>query len=115
MGMFDKFNAGGKSVIMDGVVTDGMEFAKLSAFRNQTVKVRGFFFNKSKRYNKEQVVVVGENYLINMPDRATDQFLGIMADEEAKAGVLAGKLALKIGDEVKTDNGTTTHYDLVEV
>lgn len=110
MGIFDKYNTRG--TIMEGVETDQMDFAPLKDFCGQKVRCQGFFFTEG-RYGR-QVVVVGGGFLINMPQRAVEQFEAISNDDQALAAVLAGKLILEDIKMVDTRNGRTTAYKLTE-
>ena len=110
MGIFDKYNTRG--TIMEGVETDQMDFAPLKDFCGQKVKCQGFFFTEG-RYGR-QVVVIGGGFLINMPQRAVEQFEGIANDEQALNAVLKGKLMLTEIKMVDTRNGKTTAYKLTE-
>lgn len=111
--MFNELNNGRKSV-KDGIDTKSMEFASISNFVGKTVKVDGFFFTKKGKYG-EQVVVVGNGYLINMPKRAVEQFKLIYNDDTMLNAVLDGKLCLTDIKPISTNNGDTTAYTLTDV
>ena len=92
--MFNFENLNLRRTVKEGIDTNEMEFRPL------------------KDYYGEQVVVVGETTLINMPKRAVEQFKQIASDEDAVKAVLDGHLII---DEIKmaeTKNGTTTIYKL---
>ena len=77
-------------------------------FEGQTVKVDGFFFTRSRRYNMDQVVVVGNGYKINMPARAVETFKAIRDNEFMLKAVLEGKLELINIKPIKAKNGNDT-------
>ena len=79
--MFNELNTQHVATVKEGIDTDSMEFKPLADFEGQTVKVDGFFFTRSKKYNVDQVVVVGNGYKINMPARAVDVFKSIRDNE----------------------------------
>lgn len=105
---FEKLNL--RRTVKESIDTNEMEFKPLKDYCGQTVKCNGFFFTDGK-YG-EQVVVVGETTLINMPKRAVEQFKQISADDEAVKAVLDGKLVLTDIKMAETKNGTTTIYKL---
>lgn len=107
MGFFDKFNKG-QATVREGINTRDMEFRPLKDFVGREIVVDGFFFTEGK-YG-EQVVVVGAGYLINMPERATEEFKDMKADKEALELILSGKLKLVNLHMIDTKNGTTVAY-----
>ena len=108
--MFESLNK--KRTVMEGVETQDMEYRKLKYFKNSTLKTKGFFFTESSMSGR-QVVVVGEEYLINMPKRAIEQFEKIENTPEMLEAVLDGKLSIEVHDEQVTRNGNKTIlYDL---
>ena len=68
--MFGELNR--KSTVREGIDTSNMEFKKLREFIGSTVNPVGFFITDGKF--GEQVVVVTEDCLINMPSYAVDTF-----------------------------------------
>lgn len=110
--MFEKFNKNVKT-IREGVNTDDMEFVKLEEFIGQTVKVDGFFFTEGN-YG-EQVVVVGNGYLINMPTRCVEDFHEIEGEEKMLYAVLNGHLALTNIREKQAKAGMTTIFDYTDI
>lgn len=109
--MFESLNK--KSTIMNGVNTEGMEFRKLKEFPNTVIPVKGFFFCKGAR-GGEQVVVISDKYMLNMPNRAVEQFKEIKENDEMLEAVLQGKLSIAVHEERVARNGNTTiYYDLV--
>lgn len=110
--MFGELN-NNKITIREGIVTDSMDFAPISNFVGQEIKVDGFFFTTKGKYGK-QVVVVGNGYLINMPKRAVEQFETIYNNEAMLKAVLAGKLKLTGLKKITTKNGETTAYTLTD-
>ena len=109
--MFESLNR--KNTVMPGINTEGMSYRKLKEFRNSTVEVKGFFFTNNQK-SGEQVVVVSETCLINMPKRAVEQFRTIEATPEMLEAVLNGRLSLEVHDEVMTRQGNSTIlYDMV--
>lgn len=105
---FDNLNT--KSTVMVGVDTQDMVFRPLKDFCGEIIKCQGFFFTEGK-YGK-QVVVVGNGFLVNMPNRAVKQFEEIANTKEALDAVLNGKLVLKNIKMINTRNGMTTAYTL---
>lgn len=105
---FEKLNL--RRTVKEGIDTNEMEFKPLKEFCGQTLACNGFFFTDGK-YG-EQVVVVGESALINMPKRAVEQFKQIASDDEAVKAVLSGKLVITEIKMAETKNGTTTIYKL---
>ena len=98
-------------VLSDGIETDKMEFVPLKNYIGKTVKVDGFFFTKSK-YG-EQVVIVGEGFLINIPKRYTVDFKAIRDDASMLQGVLDGKLTLANIRELDSKEGKTVAFDFM--
>lgn len=108
--MFESLNR--KRTVMEGVETDEMEFKKLRDFTNQTIPCKGFFFTKNKLDDGLQVVVVTDTCLVNMPNRAVEQFITIRDNAEMLKAVLDGKLSIEVHDMVKTKRGATIAYEL---
>ena len=105
--MFEKLN-NYVNTIREGIDLQDLPFVKLDQFCGQSIKVDGFFFTVGD-YGK-QVVVVGNGYKINMPQRAVEQFEEITKDKEMLDAVLAGHL--KIVDIAKLKR--TTGYRLTD-
>lgn len=105
--MFKELNRYART-IKEGINTEDMEFKPLKEFVGKQIRVDGFFFNTGK-FGK-QVVVVGAGYLINMPERAVEQFEEIANNEVLLQGVLDGKLMLTDLKMIDTKNGTTVAY-----
>ena len=105
---FDGLNK--RSTVKEGINTQDMEFKPLKDFCGQKIKSDGFFFTDGK-YG-QQVVVVGNGYLINMPARAVEQFERIAENKDAVDEVLKGHLVLKDIKMIDTKNGETTAYTL---
>lgn len=111
--MFNELNT--NRTIKAGIDTEGMDFKPLSEWEGKVIPVDGFFFTKAGKYG-EQVVVVGNGYLINMPKRAVEQFKKIAENDNMLTAVLNGKLIIKdIKANVQTDKGVTTSYKLADV
>lgn len=111
--MFNELNHQHVATVKEGIDTDEMEFKPLADFEGQTVKVDGFFFTRSKKYNVDQVVVVGNGYKINMPGRAVDTFKAIRDNKAMLKAVFDGKLELINIKPIKAKNGNDTcAYDL---
>lgn len=106
--MFNELNTSHVATVKEGIDTDAMEFKPLVDFEGQTVKVDGFFFTRSRRYNMDQVVVVGNGYKINMPARAVETFKAIRDNEFMLKAVLEGKLELINIKPIKAKNGNDT-------
>lgn len=107
--MFESLNR--KTTVMPGISTEGMRFHKLKEFANSTIQCKGFFFTKDTLSGGQQVVVVTDTCLVNMPKRAVAQFEVIMENDAMLAAVLEGKLFIEVGDIVKTRNGATIQYN----
>ena len=73
--MFGKLNK--KSTVKEGIDTSNMKFRKLKEFT--TVNPVGFFITNGKF--GEQVVIVTEDCLINMPSYATETFKNLSAEQ----------------------------------
>ena len=97
--------------VKDGIDTEKMEFVSIKEFLGKIIKVDGFFFTKSK-YG-EQVVVVGEGKLINIPKRYTDNFKEIRNNPEQLKAVLDGKLSLGDIKEIDSKNGKTIAFTFI--
>ena len=110
--MFEKLNTF-RSTIREGIDTSNMEFAKLSEFVGHEFVVDGFFFNDGK-FGK-QVVIVGEGFLINMPERAVEVFEKVEADEEMLKAMLAGKMGITDIKPIDTKSGESTAYTFFDV
>lgn len=107
---FNFNNLNKRSTVREGIDTREMEFKPLKDFCGQKIKCDGFFFTYGK-YGK-QVVLVGNGYLINMPNRAVKQFEEIASNAEAVDAVLAGHLLIKDIKMIDTRNGKITAYTL---
>ena len=105
--MFEQLNTY-RSTVREGIDTSDMEFARLNEFVGHEFTVDGFFFNESK-FGK-QVVIVGEGYLINMPERAVKVFEQVEANEEMLQAMLAGKMGIKDIKPITTHNADSTAY-----
>ena len=110
--MFEQLNTY-RSTIREGIDTSNMVFAKLNEFVGHEFVVDGFFFNDGK-FGK-QVVIVGEGYLINMPERAVKVFEQVEADEEMLQAMLAGKMGIKDIKLIDTKSGESTAYTFFDV
>lgn len=75
--MFGELNK--KSTVKEGIDTSKMEFKKLKEFIGSTVNPIGFFISEGKF--GEQVVVVTEDCLINMPSYTTETFKNLSAEQ----------------------------------
>ena len=75
--MFGELNK--KSTVREGIDTSNMEFKKLREFIGAYVNPVGFFITEGKF--GEQVVVVTEDCLINMPGYAVDTFKNLSAEQ----------------------------------
>lgn len=107
---FNFNNLNKRSTVREGIDTREMEFKPLKDFCGGKIKCDGFFFTDGK-YGK-QVVLVGNGFLINMPNRAVKQFEEIAANAEAVDAVLTGHLVIKDIKMIDTRNGKTTAYTL---
>ena len=109
---FEKFNDYAQT-IREGIDLQNMEFTPLKSFIGQEVLVDGFFFTNG-RYGK-QVVVVGNGYKINMPNRAVKKFEEFSEDKDVVDAILNRKLALTNIREKETNNGTTVVFKYTTV
>ena len=75
--MFGELNK--KSTVREGIDTSNMEFKKLREFIGLNVNPVGFFITDGKF--GEQVVVVTEECLINMPSYAADTFKNLSSEQ----------------------------------
>ena len=108
--MFEKFNKSYANTVKEGIDTESMEFCKLKEFEGKTIKVDGFFFTKGD-YGK-QVVVVGNGYKINMPERAVEMFEEIRANPDMLKAVLEGHLLITNIAPKKAKKGNTYTFEL---
>lgn len=108
--MFEKFNKNYANTVKEGIDTEEMEFCKLKDFEGKIIKVDGFFFTRGD-YGK-QVVVVGNGYKINMPERAVEMFEAIRNDEEMLKAVLDGHLLITNIAPKKAKKGNTYTFEL---
>lgn len=115
MGLFDNLNL--RTTVKADIDTTEMDFVKLGEFEGDEVMVDGFFFTDG-RYGR-QVVVVGNDALINMPQRAVEQFDTIRDNNKMLDAVLKGHLKItgikNIELKGKNRGKTTTIYTLAEV
>ena len=110
--MFEELNTSTSiKTVRDGIDTEKMEFVSIKDFIGKSIKVDGFFFTKSK-YG-EQVVVVGEGSLINVPKRYTDTFKAIKNDPAKLNAVMEGKLTLGNIRTMDAKNGKTVAFDFI--
>lgn len=109
--MFNEMNF--KSTVRTGVDTDSMDFIALKELCGQTIKVDGFFFTDSGDYGK-QVVVVGNGYKINMPNRCVKDFEKIEQNSKMLKALLEGHLMITNVRMKDTKNGTTAIFDYVD-
>lgn len=109
--MFEKLNTKVQTV-RDGVETENMQFASLKDFDGKDIVVDGFFFTKGQ-YG-EQVVVVGNGYKINMPERCVEEFKQIRDDAEMLKYVLEGHLCLKNVRRKATNKGVTYIFEYTD-
>ena len=86
--MFGELNK--KNTVKEGIDTSKMEFKKLREFIGSNVNPVGFFITDGKF--GEQVVVVAEDCLINMPSYAVDTFKNL-TDEQIEA-IKDGKMII---------------------
>lgn len=75
--MFGELNK--KSTVREGIDTSNMEFKKLREFIGSNVNPVGFFISEGKF--GEQVVVVTEDCLINMPSYVVDTFKNLSSEQ----------------------------------
>lgn len=109
--MFNELNQY-RNTVREGVDTTEMEFKPLMDFCGETIICDGFFFTEGK-FGK-QVVAVGSGYLINMPQRAVEQFEKIEENEAMLKAVLSRHLAITDLHMINTKNGTTVAYTLAD-
>ena len=110
--MFENHNKNTSiKTVMDGINTEGMDFVSIKDFIGGQIQVKGFFFTKSK-YG-EQVVVVTDGKLVNIPKRYLDDFKEIRENPEELKAVLAGKLTLGNIREMDSKNGKTVAFDFI--
>ena len=109
--MFNELNANVRT-IKDGIDTKALPYAKLRDFIGKEVLVDGFFFTNGKF--GEQVAVVGNGYVINMPSRAVEQFKAIRNDKEMLNAVLTGHLKLTGISTKATKLGVAVIYTLTD-
>lgn len=109
--MFENLNS--KRTIREGIDLQALNFVKLSDLAGAQVRVDGFFFTDGD-YGT-QVVVVGNNYKINMPARAVEQFKKIEADADMLKALLEGHCMIRDIAVTTLKNGRkTTIYNLAD-
>lgn len=108
--MFENLNA--KRTIREGVDLQALNFIKLSDLTGAIIKVDGFFFTEG-RYG-EQVVVVGNNYKINMPAKAVKQFHQIEEDGQMLKALLEGHCCIKDIAVVTKNGRNITLYKIAD-
>ncbi len=106
MALFEKFNR--VSTVREGIDLGSMEFKNIRDFAGQTIYVDGFFFTRGK-YG-EQVVVVGNGYKINMPNKAVEDFKKMMADKPTLEAILNGQLTITSIYVRNTPRGNIVNY-----
>lgn len=104
--MFEKFNR--VSTVKEGIDLSTMEFKKLREFTGQEVYVDGFFFTHGK-YG-EQLVVVGNGYKINMPNKAVEDFKKMMEDKPTLDAIMNGHLKISSIVLQNTPRGERLNY-----
>lgn len=107
--MFNEKNLVRKTV-NESIDTKTLPFMSLKDFIGRDIRVWGYFFTNGK-YG-EQVVVVGEGVLINLPKRYTEIFKG-WSNEEVEA-IKNGNMVLKNIRVIDTNNGTTVTFDYAD-
>ena len=107
------FNDLNKRRTMPNVITDGMEFHKLSEFIGKVVKVDGFFFTNGN-FGK-QTVVLSNDVLINMPSWATKYFEEIENNDSMLTELLKGKCLLTNISVKSTPKGNTTIFEFTDL
>lgn len=115
--MFNEMNYHAMTV-QEGLKTDHLEYFPLKDFCGEDLLSHGFFFTNGN-YGK-QVVLVAERtnkdlVLVNMPQRAVEQFEKIANNEKMLHAVLTEHLAITDIHMINTKNGTTAAYTLSDV
>lgn len=110
--MFEKFNKGYARTVKEGLDTSDWKYKKLKECVGETIHVQGFFFTKGRFGNC--LVVVGDNILINMPERAVTMFEEIRSTPEMLKAVLDGHLMITNIAPKEAKNGNTVTFDLVD-
>lgn len=110
--MFEQLNRTSNAVLKENAKLEDMDFIKLREFIGKEITVDGFFFTNGEF--GEQVVVVSDNYKINMPARAVEQFKKISESEEMRNAVLEGHLSLTGIKELKGKRGKYIAYTLID-
>lgn len=106
MAIFEQFNR--VNTIKEGMDLTNMEFRKLREFVGQDVYVDGFFFTHGK-YG-EQLVVVGNGYKINMPNKAIQDFKKMQSDPATLDAIMKGHLKITSIALRSTPKGDTVNY-----
>lgn len=106
-----KINLGNSNkVLRSGFTTDSLDFKPLKDFVGQTITINGWFTTLGK-YG-EQLVVLGDKILINMPGRAVAEFEAIKKNEDYMAKFQDGDMYI---DNIRMEefkNGTGVAYDV---
>lgn len=100
--------------VNEAINTEGMMYKKIHDCVGTELIIKGFFFTKSK-FGGLNVVVVTDDYLINMPQRAVDVFKKVADNERALALFKNGyyKITNIKSGHSKKYNSDTTYYDIV--
>lgn len=96
--------------------TKTMNYKKIAECVGQTLIIKGVFFTKSK-FGGLNVAVVTDDFIVNMPARATAAFQKMVETEEGREAVMNGLIKItniKKGFSKKY-NTETTYYDIVPV
>lgn len=110
--MFKELNKQTRSTVKEGIDLQALSFVKLHEFVGETIIVDGFFFTNGD-YGK-QIVVVGNGYKINLPNRYVEAFEQIQATDWMLEAMFNGHMALTNIRDIKAKQGYTTVFDFAD-
>lgn len=110
--MFEKLNKKSNGAMMEGVKLEELDFIKLRDLIGKELAVKGYFFTEGQ-YGT-QVVVVTDEYKVNMPERAVKIFEEINNDPEMRDAVLGGHLLITDIKEGKGKRGKFISFTLAD-
>ena len=110
--MFKDLNKQTRNTVKPDIDLTALSFVKLHEIVGKTILVDGFFFTNGD-YGK-QIVVVGNGYKINLPNRYVEAFEQIQASDEMLEAMFSGHMALTNIRDIKAKQGFTTVFDFAD-
>lgn len=78
-----------------------------------TIPFMGFYFSKKGNYG-EQVVVISDKFLLNLPKHECDRFHDIAADMDAINDIKSGNVAIKLTEPYISHGKTCYGIEFVD-